>query len=141
MIEQWDGGPASGDGRCPHPSRQVSGWGRQNKSRDSVGISGETGSGIGDQWKESGHPGQPAVPLPCTQPPGTLIPDYSLKSYLYADSSPACCSSWMNPQILASSCLVNISMWSPTTHFMFNNPQPELPVFLYPSPQNISLTQ
>lgn len=79
-------------------------------------------------------------PLPCTQPPGELIPDYSLKSYLYADSSPARSSSWMNPQTLPSSCLVNISMWTPTTHFGFHNPQPELPVFLYPSPQNTSLS-
>lgn len=106
-----------------------------------MGIPGDIGSGRGDHQKESGHLGLPAVPLPCTQPPGTLIPDYSLKSYLYADSSPACCSSWMNPQTLASSCLVNISMWTPTTHFMFNSPQPELPGVLYPSPQSTSLTQ
>lgn len=140
IIEQRDGGPASGGGCCPHPSRQVSDWGKQNKSRDSMGIPGDIGSGRGDQQKESGHPGLPAFPLPCTQPPGMLIPDYSLKSYLYADSSPACCSSWMNPQTLASSCLVNISMWTPTTHFTFNSPQPELPEVLYPSLQNTLLS-
>lgn len=133
-------GPTSGDGCWPPLSSRVSGWRRQNKSGDFMGISGHAGSGKGDQWKESGHPELPANPLPCTQAPGELIPDYSLKSYLYADSSPARSSSWMNPQTLPSSCLVNISMWTPTTHFGFHNPQPELPVFLYPSPQNTSLS-
>lgn len=99
-----------GDYCYPHLSSPVTDQKRENKSRDLRG-------GISAVAKTQGTQGGRQIPC-LAHPPHEPIPKHSLKSYLYADSTAACSSSWMNPQTRPSSCLANVSMQTPTAHFI-----------------------
>lgn len=100
-----------GDYCYPHLSSPVTDQKRENKSRD-------LGGGGYLQLQRLRAPRVADRSPVLHTPPHEPIPKHSLKSYLYADSTAACSSSWMNPQTRPSSCLANVSMQTPTAHFI-----------------------